>query len=250
MCRTRPQGMSSSAVDEGDQLSMFSRMRRGGRSGPRARRTSIRRVPESRARSARAIGFRRFAVCCPALCAASSQLRPGTSRTGRQRSAGTAAIPGLSPCPRSCLPRRGKRSASRAGARRGRTCGYRPGLTHRCRQVSVVVPLDDRVPRDRGADNGDGQDHFGERAQGHAGGSARAENATGMLQNGLEENQPCDRRDRGDTEEHAGVRTTLTGDDRWIVLAYPAPAECPSAVLAMPEGRVACENWRIEVTRA
>jgi uncharacterized protein (TIGR02677 family) len=47
-----------------------------------------------------------------------------------------------------------------------------------------------------------------------------------------------------------GVRSTLTGDDRWIVLAYPAPPECPSAVLTMPDGRVACENWRIEVTRA
>jgi uncharacterized protein (TIGR02677 family) len=47
-----------------------------------------------------------------------------------------------------------------------------------------------------------------------------------------------------------GIRTTLTGDDRWIVLAYPAPPDCPSAVLAMPDGLVACENWRIEVTRA
>jgi uncharacterized protein (TIGR02677 family) len=47
-----------------------------------------------------------------------------------------------------------------------------------------------------------------------------------------------------------GIRTTLTGDDRWIVLAYPAPPERPSAVLVMPDGRVACENWRIEVTRA
>ena len=48
----------------------------------------------------------------------------------------------------------------------------------------------------------------------------------------------------------AGVRSTLTGDDRWIVLAHPAPPERPSAVLTMPEGRVSCENWRIEVTRA
>jgi uncharacterized protein (TIGR02677 family) len=47
-----------------------------------------------------------------------------------------------------------------------------------------------------------------------------------------------------------GIRTTLTGDDRWIVLAYPASPERPSAVLVMPDGRVACENWRIEVTRA
>jgi uncharacterized protein (TIGR02677 family) len=47
-----------------------------------------------------------------------------------------------------------------------------------------------------------------------------------------------------------GVRSTLTGDDRWIVFAYPAPPERPSAVLTMPDGRVACENWKIEVTRA
>jgi uncharacterized protein (TIGR02677 family) len=47
-----------------------------------------------------------------------------------------------------------------------------------------------------------------------------------------------------------GTRSALTGDDRWIVLAYPAPPERPSAVLTMPDGRVACENWRIEVTRA
>jgi uncharacterized protein (TIGR02677 family) len=47
-----------------------------------------------------------------------------------------------------------------------------------------------------------------------------------------------------------GVRMTLTGDDRWIVLAYPAPPACPSAILTMPEGCVACENWKIEVTRA
>jgi uncharacterized protein (TIGR02677 family) len=47
-----------------------------------------------------------------------------------------------------------------------------------------------------------------------------------------------------------GIRSTLSGDDRWIVLAYPAPSGCPSAVLTMPEGRLACENWRIEVTRA
>src|SRR5712691_4879721 len=38
-----------------------------------------------------------------------------------------------------------------------------------------------------------------------------------------------------------GVRSTLTGDDRWIVLAYPAPLERPSAVLNMLDGRVACE---------
>ena len=48
MGRTRPQGMSSKAVADEDQRSMSSRMRRGGRSGPRARRTSIRCVPDSR----------------------------------------------------------------------------------------------------------------------------------------------------------------------------------------------------------
>lgn len=47
-----------------------------------------------------------------------------------------------------------------------------------------------------------------------------------------------------------GVRTALTGDDRWIVLAYPAPPERKSAVLIMPEGHLACENFRIEVARA
>lgn len=47
-----------------------------------------------------------------------------------------------------------------------------------------------------------------------------------------------------------GTRTALTGDDRWLILAHPAPPGRPSAVLSLPEGRVACENWRIEVTRA
>ena len=47
-----------------------------------------------------------------------------------------------------------------------------------------------------------------------------------------------------------GVRIALSGDDRWIVLAYPAPLARPSALLATPDGRVACENWRIEVSRA
>jgi hypothetical protein len=46
--RTRPQGMISKAVADEDQRSMSSLMRRGGRSGPRARRASIRRVPDSR----------------------------------------------------------------------------------------------------------------------------------------------------------------------------------------------------------
>ncbi len=47
-----------------------------------------------------------------------------------------------------------------------------------------------------------------------------------------------------------GMRTALTGDDRWMVLAHPAPAACRSAILTMPDGQVACENWKIEVIRA
>src|SRR6266568_1726719 len=48
----------------------------------------------------------------------------------------------------------------------------------------------------------------------------------------------------------SGIRTALTGDDRWIVMAYPAPPARPSALLATPDGFLACENWRIEVSRA
>jgi uncharacterized protein (TIGR02677 family) len=48
----------------------------------------------------------------------------------------------------------------------------------------------------------------------------------------------------------SGIRTALTGDDRWIVMAYPAPPARPSALLATPDGYLACENWRIEVSRA
>jgi uncharacterized protein (TIGR02677 family) len=50
--------------------------------------------------------------------------------------------------------------------------------------------------------------------------------------------------------DDSGVRTALSGDDRWIVLAYPASPRQRSALLITPDGRVACENWRIEVTRA
>jgi uncharacterized protein (TIGR02677 family) len=50
--------------------------------------------------------------------------------------------------------------------------------------------------------------------------------------------------------DDGGVRTALSGDDRWIVMAYPAPPNRPSALLTTPDGRVACENWRIEVSRA
>ncbi len=48
----------------------------------------------------------------------------------------------------------------------------------------------------------------------------------------------------------SGVRTALTGDDRWIVMAHPAPPARPSALVATPDGLLACENWRIEVSRA
>ena len=47
-----------------------------------------------------------------------------------------------------------------------------------------------------------------------------------------------------------GTRTALTEDDRWLAIAYPSPPARPSAVLSLPEGHLACENWRIEVTRA
>lgn len=47
-----------------------------------------------------------------------------------------------------------------------------------------------------------------------------------------------------------GVRTTFTEDDRWKVIAYPAPLDRPGAILTFPEGHLACENWKIEVTRA
>ena len=48
----------------------------------------------------------------------------------------------------------------------------------------------------------------------------------------------------------SGIRTALTGDDRWIVLAHPAPLAGPSALLRTPDGGLTCENWRIEVSRA
>jgi len=48
--RTRCGGVSSRTVDEEDQKSMSSLMRSSGRSRPRARRTSIRQLPESRSR--------------------------------------------------------------------------------------------------------------------------------------------------------------------------------------------------------
>ena len=47
-----------------------------------------------------------------------------------------------------------------------------------------------------------------------------------------------------------GTRTALTEDDRWLVVAHPPPTFRLSAVLSLPAGHLACENWRIEVTRA
>jgi hypothetical protein len=47
----------------------------------------------------------------------------------------------------------------------------------------------------------------------------------------------------------SGARTALTGDDRCRVTAAAAPPGGPVAVLTMPEGRVACENWLITVRR-
>ena len=34
--------------------------------------------------------------------------------------------------------------------------------------------------------------------------------------------------------DDGGVRTALSGDDRWLVMAYPSPPERPSAVLRLP----------------
>ena len=70
-----PPGMSSKAVDDEDQRSMSSLMRKRGRSGPRARRTSIRRVPESRSCSigpAKWLPPNRSSPPCPVRCQLSS----------------------------------------------------------------------------------------------------------------------------------------------------------------------------------
>jgi hypothetical protein len=52
------------------------------------------------------------------------------------------------------------------------------------------------------------------------------------------------------TPDSLGVRAAFTEDDRWKVIAYPAPPDHPAAVLSFPEGHLACANWKIEVTRA
>ena len=46
-----------------------------------------------------------------------------------------------------------------------------------------------------------------------------------------------------------GVRAAVTEDDRWKIVAHPAPPDRPAAVLRFPEGCLACENWKIEVRR-
>ena len=47
-----------------------------------------------------------------------------------------------------------------------------------------------------------------------------------------------------------GTRTAITADDRWLIVAHPAPEAIPTALVTLPQGRLACENWRIEVRRA
>jgi uncharacterized protein (TIGR02677 family) len=49
--------------------------------------------------------------------------------------------------------------------------------------------------------------------------------------------------------DRSGVRSAQTEDDRWKVVAHPAPRDRPDAVLTFPEGHLACANWKIEVTR-
>lgn len=49
--------------------------------------------------------------------------------------------------------------------------------------------------------------------------------------------------------DDTGVRLTYSRDGRWEVRAFPAPPARPSAVIATPVGRLACENWRFELTR-
>jgi uncharacterized protein (TIGR02677 family) len=47
-----------------------------------------------------------------------------------------------------------------------------------------------------------------------------------------------------------GVRMAYNHDGSWHMVAFPAPAEQPSAVIHTPHGRLACENWRLELSRA
>ncbi len=84
--RARLYGMSSRAVCEEDQWSISSLMSSGRRSGPRARRTWIRHVPESRSAS---IGPRKrpWRTCSSVPC----RLRCQLSRAARQASKGMSA---------------------------------------------------------------------------------------------------------------------------------------------------------------
>ncbi|MFD0576071.1 DUF2397 domain-containing protein [Dactylosporangium darangshiense] len=47
-----------------------------------------------------------------------------------------------------------------------------------------------------------------------------------------------------------GVRLAYSRDARLRVVAFPAPPDQRSAVLILPDGRIACENWRLDVTAA
>lgn len=47
----------------------------------------------------------------------------------------------------------------------------------------------------------------------------------------------------------AGKRLAYSRDGRWRICAHPSPAYQPTAVLVMPNGRLAVENWRLEVSR-
>jgi hypothetical protein len=79
-----------------------------------------------RAPSARPAGLRRIAVRRRAPCAASCQVRPRTSRTGRPRPAGMTAMPAPGPCSRSCWP--GWPVSGRTRAARRRQPGPGPAM--------------------------------------------------------------------------------------------------------------------------
>lgn len=49
--------------------------------------------------------------------------------------------------------------------------------------------------------------------------------------------------------DESGLREAISADDRWIVVAHPAPPDRRSAVLVTPDGNLACENWWLEVSR-
>ncbi len=49
--------------------------------------------------------------------------------------------------------------------------------------------------------------------------------------------------------DDGAIRTAYSRDGRFKVVAYAAPADVPSAVIAMPDGQLACANWRLELTR-